>query len=64
MFDAQIAINDCSVNELLYSLYGADLLHLKIENPKVTTTLLRALLGKDIITVFGAEQPCQLTASP
>lgn len=63
-FDTQIAINDCTVNELIFSIYEAGLLNITIKNPKLTTSELKLLLGKGIVDTFGANQLCSMTVTP
>jgi len=63
-FNLQAAINDCSVNELLDSLYSADLLHLPLKVAKINTSTLKLLLGGDLTTQFGSDMPCKVIISP
>lgn len=53
-------MNDCLLNETLTLLYDTDSLHLKLAPAILTTSELRLLLGKGIVTDFGADMPCQL----
>jgi len=64
-FDTQLAINDCTFNELLFTLYEAGLFNITLANPKLlTTSNLRLLLGKGIVNTFGANQPCTMQVWP
>ena len=49
LFDIQIAVNDCSVNELIFSLYEAGVLALPVKSKLLTTNLLGLLVGHDIV---------------
>ena len=62
--DLAMAINDCTVNEAISTLYYADYLKLNITNPKLNTSLLKLLLGKDIENVFGKNMPCKARIYP
>jgi len=54
-FDTQTIINDCSFNELIFSLSEAGLLKQTFYNDKyLTTTYLEILLGNGIVQTFGA----------
>lgn len=64
LFDLQIAINDCTLNELIFTLWSADLLSIPIKSQKITTTLLKKLISKDIEKKFGEGQPCEIILSP
>lgn len=39
-------------------------MHLPLKMPIITTSKLRVLVGKDIVTQFGAGQPCEIIVSP
>jgi len=49
-FDAQITLQDCTVNELLFTLHEANMMHLPLRLAAITTSKLRLLVGKDIVT--------------
>ena len=60
IFALQMAINDCAVNELLFTLYKTDMLNFTVKNvDKLTTTWLTAI-SSDVTDVFGAGQPCEV----
>ena len=61
-FDTLLNINDCAVNELLFSIY-----HLGITLPlksDIITTNKLGLLSSDIVDVFGEHQLCKLGITP
>ena len=53
-FDLQMAIQDCAINEVLFTLYEAGV-KLPLSLPVINTSKLRLLVGKDIITQFGKD---------
>lgn len=64
LYDLQIAINDCTINEFLFTLYSAGLTALPpIKSDKITTSQLKRIVGKGIETTFGEDQPCETTVS-
>ncbi len=64
LFDLQLALNDCTINELIFTLWSADLLHIPIRSPKITTTLLKTFISPDIVKKFGKDQPCEVIVIP
>ena len=60
VFDSQLLINDCLLNETLSALYDAGVLHLTIAPSVLTTSELRLLLGKGVVDDFGAGSQCQM----
>lgn len=62
-FDLQMAVQDCAVNELLFTLYNAGV-KLPLALPVINTSKLKLLVGGDIVTQFGADQPCKILAYP
>ena len=63
LYDMQLAVNDCSINELIYTLYTADLLHINIASPRINTNLLSLLVGRSLKKTFGKDQPCEVGLS-
>ena len=56
LYDLQIAINDCTINEFIFTLYSAGLTSLPpIKSDKITTRQLKKLVGKGIVTTFGED---------
>ena len=53
-FDVQVSINDCTVNEFIFTLYHTGLLKLPVQSKKLLTTdTLSHLVGNDLIDKFG-----------
>ena len=48
-FDFQFTLQDCAVNELLFTLYNAGV-KLPLSLSAIDTSTLRLLVGKDIVT--------------
>ena len=48
-FDFQMALQDCAINELLFTLFNAGA-KLPLSLDAINTSNLRILVGKDIIT--------------
>ena len=53
-FDVQMSVNDCALNEFIYTLFYADLLYIEITNDHITTTTLSALIGNSLKKTFGS----------
>ena len=64
LFDIHIAVNDCSVNEFIFTLYEAGMLSLPVKSAKLDTSLVGLLVGPDLVRQFGSHQPCELTLTP
>lgn len=62
-FDAQAVINDCTLNEALYSLYQAGLMSITLQGNMINTSELSILLGSGLKRKFGKNMPCTLTLS-
>lgn len=60
----QIAINDCAINEFIFTLYHTGLLTVPIHSDKLTTDFLQLLVGPDLVTQFGSGMPCEVILSP
>ena len=61
----QLAINDCTLNELIFSLDEAGLLNITVKNEAlITTQELALLVGNKLKTAFGENQPCSITITP
>ena len=64
-FDVQVSINDCTVNEFIFTLYHTGLLKLPVQSKKLLTTdTLSHLVGNDLIDKFGENMPCRLILAP
>ena len=62
-FDLQFTVQDCAVNELLFTLYEAGV-KLPLALPILTTNKLGLLVGGDLTTQFGKDQPCKILVYP
>ena len=62
-FDLEASINDCTVNELVFTLLSTFDVKIPIEMPMITTSKLGLLVGTDLVTKFGSGAPCQLIFS-
>ena len=64
-FDLQLAINDCTLNELIFTLTENGLLNITLTNAKlITTDNLALLLGNKLKKHVGSGQPCSITITP
>ena len=54
----QVSINDCTINELIFTLYNADLLDISVTSDLFTTSFVAILVGSDLTNKFGEDMPC------
>ena len=52
-FAIETAVNDCTVNELLFTLYEAGLLQIPLVNERIDTSLISLMIGHNVVKVFG-----------